>query len=121
MSTCEASVANSPLLALDDLPKDEGAAVFQEPWHAEVFSIVHLLVDRGQFTVGEWAQMLGAVIKEKPDDEGYYQCWLTALERMTLQKGLVEKAPLSERRDAWDRAAKATPHGEPIVLGRDEV
>ena len=118
MSTLDDAV-NSPLLKLDDLPKDDVGAVFEEPWHAEVFSIVHLLVDRGQFSVNEWAEMLGAVIKEKGDDEGYYQCWLTALERMTLQKGLVEKDPLNERKAEWDRAARATPHGEPIVLGRD--
>lgn len=121
MSTLDNNAANSPLLKLDDLPKDEAGAVFEEPWHAEVFSIVHLLVDRGQFTVGEWAEMLGSVIKEMPNDESYYQCWLTALERMSLQKGLVEKEPLSERKSAWDRAARATPHGEPIVLGRDEI
>ena len=120
MSLLDENAAHSPLLKLDDLPKDEAGAVFAEPWHAEVFSIVHLLVDRGQFSVNEWAEMLGGVIKEKPDNEGYYQCWLTALERMSLQKGLVETDPLSERKSAWDRAAKATPHGEPIVLGRDE-
>ena len=120
MSALDNNAANSPLLKLDDLPKDEAGAVFAEPWHAEVFSIVHLLVDRGQFTVGEWAEMLGGVIKERPDDEGYYQCWLAALERMTLQKGLVEEGPLNERKDAWDRAARATPHGEPIVLERDK-
>ena len=121
MSVLDINTANSPLLKLDDLPKDEAGAVFEEPWHAEVFSIVHLLVDRGQFTVGEWAEMLGGVIKEMPNDESYYQCWLTALERMTLQKGLVEERPLRERQGAWDRAARATPHGEPIVLGRDET
>ena len=120
MSALDNNGANSPLLELDDLPKDEAGAVFVEPWHAEVFSMVHLLVDRGQFTVGEWAEMLGGVIKERPDDESYYQCWLAALERMTLQKGLVEEGPLNERKDAWDRAARATPHGEPIVLERDK-
>jgi hypothetical protein len=36
-----------------------------------------------------------------------------------VEHGLFSAADLAERHDAWDRAARATPHGEPIVLGRD--
>lgn len=120
MSTPDNKATSSCLLKLDDLPKNEEGAVFAEPWHAEVFSIVHLLVDRGHINVSEWADILGAVIKEESDNEAYYQCWLMALERIILDKGLMDHALLTERKEAWDRAARATPHGEPIVLGCDE-
>ncbi len=37
------------------------------------------------------------------------------------ERGLFTATDLAARHDAWDRAARATPHGEPIVLGRDEA
>jgi len=36
-----------------------------------------------------------------------------------VEKGAMLTDELSERRDAWDRAARATPHGKPIVLGAE--
>ncbi len=47
--------------------------------------------------------------------------WLRALETLIAEKGLLSADALAARRDAWDRAARATPHGEPIVLGRDQA
>ena len=35
-------------------------------------------------------------------------------------KGTLSHDERIARRDAWDRAARATPHGEPIVLGREK-
>ena len=54
----------------------------------------------------------------------YYECWLAALERLVEEKRLMSEAERLARIDAWDRAAKATPHGQPIevVRGvRDEI
>ena len=42
-----------------------------------------------------------------------------ALEHLVADKNILTPAEMDQRRDAWDRAARATPHGEPIVLGRD--
>jgi len=108
------------MTALPEIPRDEGGPVFAEPWQAQVFAVTCMLHEKGVFTDHEWAETLGAVIKEMPDDEEYYQCWLTALERISLAKGLIDGGALSERYNAWDRAARATPHGEPIELGREE-
>ena len=49
----------------------------------------------------------------------YYLHWLKALEGLVAEKGLVTTKALGERKDAWDRAAHATPHGQPIVLPPD--
>lgn len=76
------------------------------------------------FTWGEWAAALGAAIREAqasgdPDDGStYYRHWLTALEGLVVEKGLSSNDALAERRDAWDRAAHATPHGQPVVLAQ---
>ncbi|MEM8838675.1 MAG: nitrile hydratase accessory protein [Pseudomonadota bacterium] len=102
--------------ALPDLPIEGDRPVFAEPWHAEVFSIACLLHENGHFTWTEWARTLGAVIAEMPDDTAYYQCWLTALERLTLHKGILDAGLLQDRYNAWDEAARSTPHGKPIKL-----
>jgi hypothetical protein len=47
--------------------------------------------------------------------------WLAALERLAADKGLVLPGELAVRRDEWDRAARATPHGQPIELARGRL
>ena len=94
--------------------------VFDAPWEAQAFAMAVALHQRGAFTWTEWAATLAEVIGEvkargEPDTgERYYEHWLTALERLARRKGLVTVQGLDARRDAWDRAARATPHGHPI-------
>ena len=58
------------------------------------------------------AQALG-----DPDTgETYYSHWLAALERIVAAKGVTDDATLSSYQDAWGRAVRRTPHGEPIEL-----
>jgi hypothetical protein len=42
--------------------------------------------------------------------------WLAALEKIVADKGMASAGELSARKHAWDEAARATPHGQPIVL-----
>src|SRR5436305_1183430 len=57
-----------------------------------------------------------------PDDgTRYYYFWLAALEKVVADKRLVLADELADRKDAWDRAARATPHGRPIELPRDRL
>lgn len=115
----DASV-HSALAALPDLPRDEDGPVFAEPWHAQAFAMTVSLNARGVFTWSEWAETLGAEIAAAGDaatgEEAYYSAWLSALERLLAVKGVIAEAERAEREAAWDRAARATPHGEPIKL-----
>jgi nitrile hydratase accessory protein len=112
---------------LPGLPRDDGGPVFDEPWQAQVFAMAVRLNEAGRFTWAEWAEHLGAQIKAAqqagdPDlGDSYYDHWLRALEYLVAEKDLVTPDELTARHDAWDRAARATPHGEPIVLGRETV
>jgi nitrile hydratase accessory protein len=103
-------------------PRDEDGPLFHEPWEAKAFALAVQLHEQGLFTWEEWAQVLGAEItaaqKSGDPDRGdtYYRHWLTALERLVVAKGAASHAGLEKTKEAWDRAAKATPHGQPIVL-----
>ena len=107
---------------LPSLPRDEDGPVFNEPWEAEAFAMTLNLYAQGYFTWLEWAERLGAEISAAPDagdaDRGdtYYLHWLKALEGLVAEKGLLTTDDLANRRDAWDKAARATRHGQPIVL-----
>jgi nitrile hydratase accessory protein len=80
------------------------------------------LHEQGHFTWKEWAARLATEIAaakargEHDDGSRYYLYWLTALEKLVADKGLLNAAELLARKDAWDAAARATPHGKPIEL-----
>jgi nitrile hydratase accessory protein len=118
--------ALAALASIPGIPRDEDGPVFAAPWQAQAFAMALTLQQRGIFTWAEWAEMLGAAraraATEGAHDTGdtYYQNWLAALERMVTAKGLANAAALSRTRDAWNRAAKRTPHGAPIELGTED-
>jgi nitrile hydratase accessory protein len=111
-------------LALPELPCDGAGPVFNAPWEASAFAMTLALHERGVFTWTEWADCLHNAIADAqrggdPDDgDTYYHHWLTALERISTAKGLVTGDVLLQRRNEWDMAARHTPHGQPIELGR---
>ncbi len=111
--------------ALPGLPRDAAGPVFAEPWQAQAFALALRLHAAGCFTWPEWAETLGAVLREataagQPDDGSrYYEHWLAALERLASAKGLVAPAELAQRKDAWQEAYLATPHGQPVELAPD--
>jgi nitrile hydratase accessory protein len=102
---------------LPGIPLDRDGPVFAAPWEAQAFAMAVKLNERGLFTWKEWAETLGAAIAAHPA-EPYYEMWLLALETLVERKGLMSRAERAARIEAWDRAARATPHGQPIVLSR---
>lgn len=110
--------------ALPALPVDDEGPVFREPWEAQAFAITLKLHQQGRFTWPEWARYLNKEIekaKERGDPDlgdTYYHHWLAALESICVDKGITSENALAERKSSWDRAARATPHGEPIELDR---
>ncbi|MFT3955830.1 MAG: nitrile hydratase accessory protein [Piscinibacter sp.] len=96
--------------------------MFREPWEAHAFAMAVTLHQRGLFSWPEWAAALAAQIRRAQDagdaDLGntYYRHWLAALEELVARKGASSAGELARHRDAWDRAADRTPHGQPIEL-----
>ena len=95
---------------------------FREPWEAHAFALTLQLHERGLFTWPEWADALAAQIaaaQARGDadlGDTYYRHWLAALEALVAAKGATTSQELARTRDAWDRAADRTPHGQAIEL-----
>jgi nitrile hydratase accessory protein len=112
---------------LPTLPRGDGDPVFREAWEAQAFAMTVALHQSGLFTWPEWAATLAAEIRRAqeagdPDTgETYYAHWLAALERIVAEKGATSAAELQRRAAAWDRAARATAHGQPIELAADPL
>jgi len=117
-------VSRAPLDALPAIPRDAQGPVFGAPWEAQAFAMAVMLHERGHFTWKEWAARLADEIAaardrgEADDGSRYYYFWLSALEKLVADKRLVLADELAARKDEWDRAARATPHGQPIELKR---
>ena len=107
---------------LRDQPSDSDGPVFREPWEAQAFSLVLALHEQGAFSWDEWASALNQAIEKAqragdPDTGAtYYQHWLSALETLSVEKGLSAPAEMQTRKEAWKQAYLATPHGKPIEL-----
>jgi len=104
-----------------DQPGDSGGPVFAEPWEAQAFVMAVSLQNSGLFTWEQWTRTLSTVIAEDnhPDLTGkrYYEYWLSALEQLVAAKTPISSDVLETRKNAWDKAARATPHGQVIELG----
>ena len=118
----QAQADQAALGALEAIPVGERMPTFAEPWEAQAFAITIALHRRGVFSWDEWAAALGRQIKaaqaQGDPDTGntYYHHWLAAIERIVRDKGLTDAGTLRRYRDAWDRAADRTAHGEAVVL-----
>jgi nitrile hydratase accessory protein len=122
MTSIDPVAAQPVLRANPGLPADAQGPVFRAPWEAQAFAMTLALHDKGLFAWREWAAMLGETIKAAqaagdPDTgDTYYHHWLATLERMVAQKAVTSQADLAAHRDAWERAAARTRHGQPIEL-----
>ena len=91
-------------MPLPDDPLAPKEDIFSEPWHAQVLASAHALVREGHITPTEWADALGAALRQAeaagaPDtDTTYYLAALEALEGLVpvpsyyLETGLADLA-----------------------------
>ena len=117
MSAPEA--ARFALGEVPSIPRDVDGPVFPAPWAARAFAMAVALHERGVFSWPEWSATLGPKVaiaaKENPaDPEAYWQAWLAALEEILGRKQVAAGVDLLDLKEAWRRAAEATPHGQPI-------
>ncbi|NUX59050.1 nitrile hydratase accessory protein [Paraburkholderia youngii] len=122
MSPPDSAGSADRLAALPRLPREQDGPVFAEPWEAQAFALAVKLSEQGHFTWEEWTGVLADELKARADrgepDDGshYYHCWLAALERLVVAKGLITRAAMQARNEAWAHAYRHTPHGKPVEL-----
>jgi len=108
--------------ALKPLAAADGEPAFAEAWQAEVLAIADTLVHNGLFGAGDWSNALGAALQDaasrgEPDtQETYYRAALAALETLVAEHSEIDRAAMQGRREDWERAYRATPHGQPVLL-----
>ncbi|MCT8159271.1 nitrile hydratase accessory protein [Pseudoruegeria sp. SHC-113] len=97
-------------------------AAFDEPWQAQALALADAMVQAGHFSTSDWAEALGASLKEAeaagaPDTlDTYYTAVLTALEHLAEAKAGIDAGARKARRAGWEKAYRRTPHGQPVIL-----
>jgi nitrile hydratase accessory protein len=112
--------------ALKPLASVDGEAAFDELWQAEALAIADTLVQNGMFSAGTWSTALGEALRNaetdgaSDDQQTYYQCVLVALEALIAQHSEIDRPAMESKRDDWEQAYLATPHGQPVKLASSE-
>jgi nitrile hydratase accessory protein len=75
------------------LPRRNGELVFEAPWQGRAFGMALGVVRRLGIPWREFQQRLIAEIGAHPDAP-YYECWLAALERLVVERGVASPAEL---------------------------
>ena len=92
-----------------------------------MFALTVHLNEVGVFTWSEWADVFAAHLAETDandstaaaDGSDYYHRWAAALEDLLGRQGLTTGELVDDVAASWERAAEATPHGQPIELAND--
>jgi nitrile hydratase accessory protein len=114
----QSKVAQSPGLPVSP----EGAPAFAEPWQAQAFALTVHLNERGVFSWSEWAENLSREVhrpERAADGADYFDAWVQALSHLLAEKGVADRETVLALQHSWQRAAEATPHGQPIELAND--
>ncbi len=85
-------------------PRKAGHLHFDREWEKLAFGMAIALSKQGHYEWEEFRQMLISTIGEweathQLDDPewDYYQCWLTALEKMSVEAGVLKESELEDR------------------------
>jgi nitrile hydratase accessory protein len=118
-------MAERTVITIPELPPE--TEVFAEPWETRAFALAVELAAHGHF---RWTEFRACLIEEiaaedsSPAGEsgdhrtserngGYYRCWLRALERLTLAKGILDRASIDRQAEsiAASPPARTRAHG----------
>jgi nitrile hydratase len=94
------------------LPRQSGDLVFQDPWEGEAFAMAVALCESGHYPWSEFQAHLITAISTAEQQElppesrpTYYECWLTALEALLIEKEILAKEKIDQRASWLARAA----------------
>ncbi len=81
------------------LPRKNGELVFDAPWEGRAFGMAVALNEIGEYEWSEFQSLLAAEIAntDSSDSSTYYERWLVSLEKLLLDKGMLEAKELEAR------------------------
>ncbi|HEX5368427.1 MAG TPA: nitrile hydratase accessory protein [Dehalococcoidia bacterium] len=91
------------------LPRSNGELVFEAPWEGRAFGIGVELNETGHYP---WRAFRDGLVKEIEANQAggptssYYELWLTALEKLLLDKGVLNREELEERTAEYASGAR---------------
>ena len=80
------------------------------------------LIVNGVISAAVWSDTLGSELKKAQSTDAsddmttYYKAALQALEQLLDQYADISQSEVLDKRDAWEQAYLATPHGQPVKL-----
>ena len=87
------------------VPRRNGELVFEEPWEGRVFGMAVALYDQRLYGWEEFQQSLIDEIAgtgSGPEALRYYERWLASFEHLLAEKGVVSRAELDDRTEAFE-------------------
>jgi nitrile hydratase accessory protein len=92
----------------------DGDMKFSEPWEAKAFAIIVKMAQSGYFTWADWVECFSKEVAAATAVEvgggkakTYYEQWLTAAEKLMIEKGITSQAQLSAKKFAIGAAGTA--------------
>lgn len=108
MKSCKSQAEESVLMNMSEEvapPRKNGELEFQEPWERRSFGMTLALYEEKKYS--SWEDFRSRLIEEikgwgnseqKDDsDWNYYERWLSALERLVLETGMLNKRDVDAR------------------------
>ncbi|WP_232962453.1 nitrile hydratase accessory protein [Paracoccus tegillarcae] len=89
---------------------------FDEPWQAQLFALTVALNEAGWLDWSDWSTAFGQARAAKGD---YFEDWLATLQTILAERDVAGGEQIAALAASWQRAARATPHGQPIELSND--
>lgn len=91
-------------------PRRNGELTFESPWQGRAFGLGVALCERGLYAWDEFQRrLIAAVAADTAGDggaEAYYREWITALEQLLVEKGVVTLDEVDRRGKALLRAGR---------------
>jgi len=79
------------------LPRKNGELVFEAPWEGRAFGLAVALHRAGHYP---WDAFRDRLVAHIEPDRAYYASWLSALERLLVEHGLIDPQALAARTTA---------------------
>ncbi len=101
---------------------DDLRPAFAEPWQAEAYAMVQVLIETGRIAPARWAEAFGAALRKAAegaapnDDDTYYDVLAHALGQVLVAEGRLRETDIEQRMEDWRAAYHRTPHGKPVRL-----